>query len=426
MASYPINNITQTAIDPASLFYATTAQAPSPAGSSSSPSSNNSRKRPRTDYATSEERKEARAERNRVAAQVSRDRRKAEFGELRDRVNALERENAALRAASSSGAVSALFTTTSPIGTQPTISHLETEREKENRELKERVRVLENALSTLSQNVVNALQGVSGGMGALSTLLPPMTAPPTAYSAPLTTSTTQTTTSPTASTSTSTLVTASDNKEVSTRHLARVAYVSSSSLSDETSLQRTDDNTTANTSATDFPVCPTPTSANNTKTTTTINNITSYANTEDWLRAVLDTNNIASSSSSVSPPSTISTSPFMLQASSPSSIADSDLSALLHTPTFAPNDAPLVSSSAIEMSPMMMFNTASGLESMNSLFGEGEMEMEALLAMLPPQSTTTSETQSSCATTQQQEDWMSSWLKEEPASTSTTATTGLF
>ncbi|KAG8863534.1 hypothetical protein FRB96_008274 [Tulasnella sp. 330] len=409
MASYPINNITQTAIDPASLFYATTAQAPSPAGSSSSPSSNNSRKRPRTDYATSEERKEARAERNRVAAQVSRDRRKAEFGELRDRVNALERENAALRAASSSGAVSALFTTTSPIGTQPTISHLETEREKENRELKERVRVLENALSTLSQNVVNALQGVSGGMGALSTLLPPMTAPPTAYSAPLTTSTTQTTTSPTASTSTSTLVTASDNKEVSTRHLARVAYVSSSSLSDETSLQRVE------------PARPTTTPPPTHQLRTS-----HYANTEDWLRAVLDTNNIASSSSSVSPPSTISTSPFMLQASSPSSIADSDLSALLHTPTFAPNDAPLVSSSAIEMSPMMMFNTASGLESMNSLFGEGEMEMEALLAMLPPQSTTTSETQSSCATTQQQEDWMSSWLKEEPASTSTTATTGLF
>ncbi|KAG8997648.1 hypothetical protein FRB93_014008 [Tulasnella sp. JGI-2019a] len=231
MASFPINTtINAAGIDPSSLFYAPTAQAPSPACSSSSPSSNNSRKRPRTDYATSEERKEARAERNRVAAQVSRDRRKAEFGELRERVNALERENAALRAASSSGAVSALFTTT--IGT-PTV--LETEREKENRELKERVRVLENALSTLSQNVVNALQGVSGGMGALSNLLPPVTPAPATYSAPITAQ--PQIASPTASSS-STLVTASDNKEVSTRHLARVAYVSSSSLSDETSLQR--------------------------------------------------------------------------------------------------------------------------------------------------------------------------------------------
>ncbi|KAG8997649.1 hypothetical protein FRB93_014009 [Tulasnella sp. JGI-2019a] len=65
------------------------------------------------------------------------------------------------------------------------------------------------------------------------------------------------------------------------------------------------------------------------------------------------------------------------------------------------------------------------MESMNSLFGEGEMEMEALLAMLPPQSPTLETTTGSCGTAQQQEDWMSSWLKEEPSS-ATTTTTGVF
>ncbi|KAG5352993.1 hypothetical protein C0989_011503 [Termitomyces sp. Mn162] len=64
---------------------------------SPSPSSSSPRKRPRTD-ATSEERKEARAHRNRIAAQNSRDRRKAQFAYLEQRVAELEEENRILRA----------------------------------------------------------------------------------------------------------------------------------------------------------------------------------------------------------------------------------------------------------------------------------------------------------------------------------------
>lgn len=245
MASYPITT-PMNSIDPTSLFFvqaASAAAAPSPAPSSSSSQAQSQqapRKRPRTDYATSEERKEARAERNRVAAQISRDRRKAEFAELRDRVSQLERENSALRATSSSSSASAaasLFTATAT-----TSSHLESEREKENRELKERVRVLESALATLSQNVVNALQGVGGGMGALSNLV--STAPATASTPTPVPANQSTPTSSSSPSTTSQLVNASDNKEVSTRHLARVACVLSPSLGDETSLQRVEPTTT--------------------------------------------------------------------------------------------------------------------------------------------------------------------------------------
>lgn len=49
--------------------------------------------------ASSEEKKEARAARNRIAAQESRDRKKRENGVLHDRVSQLEAENAALREA---------------------------------------------------------------------------------------------------------------------------------------------------------------------------------------------------------------------------------------------------------------------------------------------------------------------------------------
>jgi len=47
---------------------------------------------------TPEERKEARAHRNRIAAQNSRDKRKAQFGALEKRVAELEEENRRLRA----------------------------------------------------------------------------------------------------------------------------------------------------------------------------------------------------------------------------------------------------------------------------------------------------------------------------------------
>ena len=68
---------------------------PSPSSSSLS-DPGPSRKRPRSDL-SSDERKEARAHRNRIAAQNSRDRRKAQFAFLEHRVNELEEENRQLR-----------------------------------------------------------------------------------------------------------------------------------------------------------------------------------------------------------------------------------------------------------------------------------------------------------------------------------------
>jgi hypothetical protein len=243
-----------TAVNPSHLYFAAAqspVSAPSPASSKGSTTAQPSRKRPRTDFQTSEERKEARAERNRIAAQVSRDRRKAEFTDLRDRVAFLERENAALR---QQAATSTSLTTpqTSSLGLAQvpaigTTSHT-VEIERENRELKERVRVLENALSTLSQNVANALKGVGTGSsigGALSHLLP---ASPSTSILPSTSNMTAQTT-PTAPafaagfTATTTPVNATTplvgaSASSSTRHLARVACVLSPSLDDETSLQR--------------------------------------------------------------------------------------------------------------------------------------------------------------------------------------------
>ena len=64
---------------------------------SGSPSTAPPRKRARTD-ATSEEKREARAHRNRIAAQNSRDKRKAQFVQLEDKVRTLQQENDQLRA----------------------------------------------------------------------------------------------------------------------------------------------------------------------------------------------------------------------------------------------------------------------------------------------------------------------------------------
>lgn len=84
---------------------------------------------------TPEERKEARAQRNRIAAQCSRDRRKQQFAELEARVQELEEENRRLR----SGAVA------EPPKAQQKPDHEQESREKENEELRERVRQLEKA-----------------------------------------------------------------------------------------------------------------------------------------------------------------------------------------------------------------------------------------------------------------------------------------
>jgi anti-sigma28 factor (negative regulator of flagellin synthesis) len=83
-----------------------------------------------------EERKEARAQRNRIAAQCSRDRRKQQFAELETRVQELEEENRRLRA----GAV-----VEPPKPKVEQKSNEQESREKENEELRERVRQLEKA-----------------------------------------------------------------------------------------------------------------------------------------------------------------------------------------------------------------------------------------------------------------------------------------
>ncbi|KAF7796653.1 hypothetical protein EIP86_007836 [Pleurotus ostreatoroseus] len=116
-------------------------QLPSPA-SSPAPSSSSEcppRKRPRSEL-TTEERKEARAHRNRIAAQNSRDRRKAQFTYLERRVAELELENRQLRAD--------MGITSEPAS--PDVSHhslalaKDSAREKENEELRARIKTLEN------------------------------------------------------------------------------------------------------------------------------------------------------------------------------------------------------------------------------------------------------------------------------------------
>ena len=105
------------------------------------------RKRARSDV-TPEERREARAHRNRIAAQNSRDRRKAQFAQLERRVQELEEENRQLRAG--------MGLTASP--SRPTEQKDEERekdraREKENEELRQRI----NTLDTGWQAVMKAL-----------------------------------------------------------------------------------------------------------------------------------------------------------------------------------------------------------------------------------------------------------------------------
>ncbi|KAH7910598.1 hypothetical protein BJ138DRAFT_1126746 [Hygrophoropsis aurantiaca] len=120
------------------------------------------RKRPRS-AVTPEERKEARAHRNRIAAQNSRDRRKAQFSFLERRVAELEEENRRLRTGIPASPTSTI--------SEPEIVVMETDetfkqrsenerRERENEELRERIRTLEKGYEA----VVRALasQGTAG------------------------------------------------------------------------------------------------------------------------------------------------------------------------------------------------------------------------------------------------------------------------
>ncbi|KAF9264178.1 hypothetical protein L218DRAFT_943990 [Marasmius fiardii PR-910] len=89
-----------------------------------------SRKRPRSEV-SSEERKEARAHRNRIAAQNSRDRRKAQFAYLERRVAELEDENKRLRAG------------------LPPADPQQDAKDRENQELRARIATLERGLEAV-------------------------------------------------------------------------------------------------------------------------------------------------------------------------------------------------------------------------------------------------------------------------------------
>ncbi|KAI9572186.1 hypothetical protein HD554DRAFT_2203007 [Boletus coccyginus] len=126
--------------------------------SSPHPTDEPPRKRPRS-AVTSEERKEARAHRNRIAAQNSRDRRKAQFSHLERRVAELEEENRRLRAG--------IHVSPSTSISEPDVASIGSEqeqlrkregeqRERENQELRERIRTLEKGYEAVGNPSVTS------------------------------------------------------------------------------------------------------------------------------------------------------------------------------------------------------------------------------------------------------------------------------
>ncbi|KAG9220534.1 hypothetical protein CCMSSC00406_0003990 [Pleurotus cornucopiae] len=164
-------------VDPSSLSLPSPSHSPSPAPESSLPTTSTanlqsasassttsaqpSRKRPRTET-SSEERKEARAHRNRIAAQNSRDRRKAQFQLLERRVAELEEENRVLRASISLASISAGHNIAAAPVARPKLTPAEEQREKENQELKERIRTLEKGWDAVVKAL--AAQGLPTGI----------------------------------------------------------------------------------------------------------------------------------------------------------------------------------------------------------------------------------------------------------------------
>ena len=237
----PFNTVPRTHFMSSTSAYSS----PSPAESSSSatvrptstrdesPTMEPPRKRARSDL-TPEQRRDARAHRNRIAAQNSRDKRKAQFAYLESRVAELEEENRRLRAGTD-------LSQFASAGNKSINLEAESVQARENRELKERIKSLESGWSA----VIKALQASglplniqvpppasshslptsTSPAGSLPTIVP---SPPTAY--PL---------SP--ATSTSSLPSSNIFEEFeSTRHLARVATVESGAQLTSTSLQRVD------------------------------------------------------------------------------------------------------------------------------------------------------------------------------------------
>ncbi|KLO05105.1 hypothetical protein SCHPADRAFT_736701 [Schizopora paradoxa] len=181
-----------------------------------------SRKRARTEM-TTEERKEARAHRNRIAAQNSRDKRKAQYSALEQRVAELEEENRQLRAGMG---VSELQR-----ADDRRREELERERarERENAELKERIKSLEKGWEDVMK--VLTAQGLSTGVIASSTTQPPPSPPssnsPTTFPVFVPTSPVVFPLTPSPSLSAKSVFSSPDASNLSelesTRHLARVA-----------------------------------------------------------------------------------------------------------------------------------------------------------------------------------------------------------
>lgn len=216
---------------------------PAPSTSSECPP----RKRSRSEV-TPEERKEARAHRNRIAAQNSRDRRKAQFSYLERRVSELEEENRQLRAG--------MGLASTPVhDSQADQLARDKAREKENEELRERIKTLENGWDA----VVKAL--------AASGLPLAVPAPPTSASSqsPLS-STTASSRVPTVvgpptpiSPAPSSISSSFEFEDFEpTRHLARVA-TSDAPLLSSVPQQRVDSKrTSSNWSSVPSPILPVP------------------------------------------------------------------------------------------------------------------------------------------------------------------------
>ncbi len=208
-------------------------EAQSPSSHSDDLQSGPPRKRARSDV-TPEERREARAHRNRIAAQNSRDRRKAQFAQLERRVHELEEENRQLRAGMGLAEPSLR-----PTEQKDEEREKDRAREKENEELRQRVKTLETGWEA----VMKAL--AASGLPLSMPSVPSSSSPSSNPSAPATLGHPPTNTfrvfvpqSPTfpispasshASSGSSTLFDSDDFD--STRHLARVATADAPRLS---------------------------------------------------------------------------------------------------------------------------------------------------------------------------------------------------
>lgn len=191
-------------VNPASLSTVNTAVSSSSSSAPTAPP----RKRARSDV-TPEERREARAHRNRIAAQNSRDRRKVQFCGLQARVTELEQENSNLRAE-----LSKYISNPSQVVQQILVPDT---RERENEELRERVRHLEKSW----ESVVRLLGAQVAGPDVSG--LNPASSPSSSVSSPLFPSA-----SPSPSDTTLQSGSPVSKSEESTRHSARVATTSTS------------------------------------------------------------------------------------------------------------------------------------------------------------------------------------------------------